>query len=64
MEEFNLNKYHKSEYKDLQKISTAYERVKTILYNADFNEDIIDFILRPFEQVLEHNGVNLREENF
>ena len=64
MDKFDLTKYHRIDNKDLQKISTAYEKVKTILYNTNFNEDIIDFILRPFEEVLEHNGINLNEDNF
>lgn len=62
---FSLEKYSKIDFKDLQKVSFIYDKINNLICGTDsINEDIIDFMLKPFEEILKHHGVNLIEQDF
>ena len=59
-----FDKYNKSELKDLHKVSESRERILMLIHSSDLHEDIIEYLLKPFEELLEYNGVNLLEDDF
>jgi hypothetical protein len=62
---FSLQKYSEIDFKDLQKVSFIYEKINDLICGTEsINEDIIDFMLKPFEEILKHHGVNLIEQDF
>lgn len=59
---FSLEKYSEIDFKDLQKVSFIYDKINDLICGTDsINEDIIEFMLKPFEEILKHHGVNLIE---
>jgi hypothetical protein len=62
---FSLNNYGKIEFKDLQKVSFIHDKIINVIHITDsIHEDIIEFMLKPFEDILKHHGVNLSETDF
>lgn len=62
---FSLNNYHELDIKVLQKISFLLEKVETTFGIKDeIHEDIVEFMMKPFEDILKHHGVNLSEQDF
>lgn len=62
---FSLEKYSEIDFKDLQKVSFIYDKINDLICGTDsINEDIIEFMLKPFEEILKHHGVNLIEQYF
>ena len=49
--------------KDLIKISEIHDKALELIHSTDLNEDIIEMILKPLEDVLKENGINLKEND-
>lgn len=62
---FSLKNYAEIDFKDLQKVSFIYDKINDLISRTDsIHEDVIDFMLKPFIDILEHHGVNLSEQDF
>jgi hypothetical protein len=62
---FSLKNYSEIDFKDLQKVSFIYDKINDLICGTDsIHEDIIDFMLKPFEHILKHHGVNISETDF
>ena len=59
-----FNKYNESELKDLIKVSEAREKILILIHSTDLHEDIIEYLLKPFEELLKYNGFNISEQDF
>ena len=59
-----FNKYNESELKDLIKVSESREKILMLIHSTDLHEDIIEYLLKPFEELLKYNGVNISEQDF
>jgi len=65
MSEFNLKKYENISFEDLQEVSFIYDKINDLICGTEsIHEDVIEFMLKPFVDILEYHGVNLKEENF
>lgn len=65
METIDLNKYPDLDIKILRKILFLLERVTNNFdYKDNIHEELIDYMRKPFVDILIHNGVILTEENF
>ena len=63
--EFNLLNYNQIEDSDLRQISDVYDKIKGLIMRTDsVHEDIIEFMIKPFSDILQHHGINLDEQNF
>lgn len=61
----DLNNYEAIEYEDLKKVSFIYDKINNLICGTDsIHEDLIEYMLKPFEDILKHHGVNLSEQNF
>jgi len=62
---FSLIDYDYLDIKTLQKISSLLDKIQYAFgINDNIPEEIVDFLMKPFEEVLKHNGVNLSEQDF
>ena len=57
----NFKELAKPSIKDLMKVSDIHERIEQLILSSEIHEDIIEYLLHPFETVLTENGVNLQE---
>jgi hypothetical protein len=60
----DLNKYDTLRFKDLKKVGNIHELLEQLICNKEIPEDIIEYMLKPIEDVLTHNGVNLQETDY
>jgi hypothetical protein len=61
----DLKNYEYMDIEDLKKISDIYDKVNDLIISTEtVHEDLIDYMLNPFEKILTHHGVNLQESDF
>lgn len=58
-----LNSFSPS-LEDLQKVSECHDKVLSLIHGSNLHEDLIEYLLNPFEKILQHNGVNLQETEY
>lgn len=62
---FSLNNYQELDINVLQKISFLHEKIfPTFEIKDNIHEDIIEYLEKPFREILIHHGVNLSEQDF
>lgn len=61
-EENFLNSFSVS-MEDLQKVSECHDKIIDLIHSSNLHEDLIEYLLNPFEKILQHNGVNLLESD-
>lgn len=62
--EINVSEYSYLEHEDLLKVSNLHGKILELIHSTDIHEDLIDFMLYPFERILTHNGINLQETDY
>lgn len=60
----NLDDYEKPTIDDLKKVSECHDKVLDLIHRSELHEELIEYLLNPFEKLLEHNGVNLQETDY
>jgi len=61
----DLKKYEYIDIEDLKKIYNIYEEINNLIMSTEtVPEDLIEYMLNPFEKILAHHGVNLQEQDF
>lgn len=62
---FSLKNYDELDIKVLRKISFLHEKIEaTFGIKDDIHEDIIEYMMKPFEDILKHHGINLSDQDF
>lgn len=56
--------YAKPEIEDLKKVLEAREIILDLINSTNLHECIIECLQKPFDDLLEYNGVNLSEQDF
>ena len=64
IQEQDLDKLAKPSIQDLMKVGDIHDKIEQLIFSTDLHEDIIEFLLHPFEVLLTKNGVNLNEDDY
>ena len=64
VENKTFENYERPSLIDLQKVFVCRDKILELIFSTNIHEDIIESLLRPFENLLESNGVNLQETDY
>jgi hypothetical protein len=52
------------DFEDLKKVGDLYDKVEDLILGSDLPEHLIEFMQKPFVDILEANRVDLSEQDF
>lgn len=64
MTDIFVSDYDYLEHDELLKVSNLRNKVLELINSTDIHEDLIELMLKPFEDILKYNGVNLNETDY
>lgn len=64
MNDIFVSDYDYLKHEELLKVSNLRNKVLELINSTDIHEDLIELMLKPFEDILKHNGVNLIDRDF